>query len=129
MANWNEVLGWTKEQLDELRYVGFAYLKQGKFDIALPIYEALTLLDPESSYDLQTLGGLYLETGNNLKALSIIERALKFDPANELSLLNRMKALFALGYRRQAIAQAKELQNHANPEISNQVNALLLAYS
>lgn len=129
MANWNEILGWTIEQLDELRYVGYAYLKQGKFEIAVPIYEALILLNPDNSYDLQTLGGLYLETGNNLKALSIIERALKLDPANELSLLNRMKALFALGYRRQAIAQAKELQQNPNPEISGQVEALLLAYS
>ena len=129
MANWNEILGWTNDQLDELRYVGFAYLKQGKFDIALPIYEALILLNPESTYDFQTLGGLYLEMGNNLKALSTIERALKLEPTHDLTLLNRTKALFALGYRRQAIAQAKELQQNPNPDIAGQVEALLLAYT
>jgi len=127
--NWNEVLGWNESTLEDLRFVGYSYLKQGKFDIATSLYEALVLLDPKSSYDLQTLGGLYLETGKNLMALNTIELALKLDPTHDATLLNRTKALFALGFKRQAIAQAKALELTSNRDIANQAAALLLAYT
>lgn len=127
--NWNEVLGWNENNLEDLRFVGYSYLKQGKYDIAISLYEALVLLSPASAFDLQTLGALYLETGNNLTALNTIERALKIDPTHDATLLNRTKALFALGYKRQAIAQAKALELISNREVANQASALLLAYT
>lgn len=129
MTMWNDILGWNSEQLSDLRFVGFSYLKQGKFDIATSIFEGLVLLSPQSAYDLQTLGGLYLEQGNNLKALNTIEKALKIDPNHEPTLLNRAKAMFALGYRRQAMAQAKALQMLPNQEIAGQATALILSYT
>jgi len=129
MAEWNEILGWNAEQIDDLRFVGFAYLKQGKYNIATPIFEALVLIPSNAAYDWQTLGALYLEIGSNLKALHTIEKALKLDPTHEQTLLNRMKALFALGYKRQALAQAKNLQLNPNPQISGPATALLLAYT
>lgn len=128
-TNWDQILGWTEEHLEDLRFVGFSYLKQGKYAIATPFFETLAILAPHSAYDLQTLGALHLESGNNLKALNTIERALKLDPTHLETLLNRTKALFSLGYRRQAIAQAKSLENASNPEIANQASALLLAYT
>ena len=128
-VNWNEILGWNENNLEDLRFVGYSYLKQGKFDIAISLYEALVLLNPNSPYDLQTLGALYLETGNNLLALNTIESALKLDPTHDATLLNRTKALFALGFKRQAIAQARALELAPNREIANQASALLLAYT
>ena len=127
--NWNEILGWTVDQIDDLRLLGFSYLKQGKYDVATPIFESLVLLSAENPYDLQTLGALYLETGNNLQALNTIEQALKIDPSHDTTLLNRTKALFALGYKRQALAQAKALELLSNQEIAGQAKALLLAHS
>jgi tetratricopeptide (TPR) repeat protein len=127
--NWNEILGWNENNLEDLRFIGYSYLKQGKFDIALSLYEALVLLNPASAYDLQTLGALYLETGNNLLALNTIESALKIEPTHDATLLNRAKALFALGFKRQAIAQARALELAPNREIANQASALLLAYT
>lgn len=126
---WSEIVGWDTDALEDLRYLGYAYLKQGKFDIAQSFFEALVTFDQNSAYDLQTLGGLYLETGQNLQALSTIEQALKVEPTHPLTLLNRVKALFALGYRRQAIAQAKALVSHSDTAIANQASALLLAYT
>lgn len=128
-VNWNEVLGWDEDNLEDLRFVGYSYLKQGKYDIAISLYEALVLLTPNNAYDLQTLGALYLETGKSLMALNAIEKALKLDPTHDVTLLNRTKALFALGYKRQAIAQAKALELISNREIANQASALLLAYT
>lgn len=128
-VEWSDVLGWDGEAIEDLRYLGYAYIKQGKYDIARSFFEALMTLSNQNPYDLQTLGGIYLEVGKNLQALNTIEQALKLDPHHSETLLNRAKALFALGYRRQALAQTNSLLKDANPLIANQASALLLAYT
>lgn len=126
---WSEILGWDGEAIEDLRYLGYAYLRQGKYEIARSFFEALITLSNKNAYDLQTLGGLYLEVGKNLQALNTIEQALKLDPHHAETLINRAKALFALGYRRQALAQANSLLKDTNIAIANQASALLLAYT
>jgi tetratricopeptide (TPR) repeat protein len=126
---WLSILGWNKEELEDLRFVGYSYIKQGKYDIATTFFEALVILAPESTYDLQTLGALYLQKGNNLMALNYIEKAIKLDPAHLPTLLNRTKALFALGYKRQALSQARALEKCAQEQIAGQAQALILAYA
>jgi tetratricopeptide (TPR) repeat protein len=128
-VEWLSILGWGTEELEDLRFVGYSYIKQGKYDIATTFFEALVILDPHSAYDLQTLGALFLQRGNNLMALNYIEKALRLDPAHVPTLLNRTKALFALGYKRQGQLQAKALQKNPDTDIANQADALLLAYS
>ncbi len=129
MTQWTEILGWDGEAIDDLRYLGYSYLKQGKYEIANSFFEALVTLSGQNAYDLQTLGALYLELGKNLQALNTIEQALKMEPNHAETLLNRAKALFALGYRRQAVAQAKTLASNSSPTVANQASALLLAYT
>jgi tetratricopeptide (TPR) repeat protein len=128
-VNWLEILGWNQEELEDLRFVGYSYIKQGHYDIAISFFEALVILSPNNPYDLQTLGAIYLQKGNNLKALNFLELALKLDPTHAPTLLNRTKALFALGYKRQALMQAHHLTTHEDPLVANQASALLLAYS
>ena len=128
-VQWSDILGWDGEAIEDIRYLGYAYLKQGKYEIARSFFEALATLSGQNSYDLQTLGALYLEMGKNLQALNTIEQALKIEPNHSETLLNRAKALFALGYRRQALAQTNSLLKDANPLIGNQASALLLAYT
>jgi tetratricopeptide (TPR) repeat protein len=127
--DWKEILGWGEEELEDLRFVGYSYLKQGKYELALTFFEALVVLNPQNAYDLQTLGALYLQLGRNLLALTYIERALKVDPTHLQTQLNRAKVLFALGYRKQALAQAKNLELSPEIQIADQAAALLLAYS
>jgi tetratricopeptide (TPR) repeat protein len=126
--NWLEILGWGKDEVEDLRFVGYSYVRQGCYDIALPFFEALVVLTPESAYDLQTLGALHLQKGNHLMALNAIERALRIEPHHFPTLLNRAKTLFSLGYKRQAIAQAKNLEQASDPAIAGQASALLLAF-
>lgn len=126
---WTEVLGWGEEELEDLRFVGYSYIKQGKYDLAITFFEALVVLDPNSVYDLQTLGALHLQTNNNLAALNYIERSLKLDPNHLPTLLNRTKALFALGYKKQGLAQARSLETAPENSIADQASALILAYS
>ncbi|MBU6383872.1 MAG: type III secretion chaperone [Verrucomicrobia bacterium] len=126
--NWLEILGWGAGEVNDLRTVGYSYIQQGIYDVALTFFDTLTILAPPLIYDLQTIGALHLQLGNGLKALDFLDRALKLDPDHLLTQLNRAKALFMLGYKRQGLAAALSLQKCENPEIAAQASALVLAY-
>ena len=128
-VKWLEVLGWQTEELEDLRFVGYSYIKQGLYDIAITFFEALSVLSPKSAYDLQTLGALYLQKGNNLMALNYLEKALKIDAGHEATLLNKTKALLALGYKKQGLLQARLLEKSKQTDIANQATALVMAYT
>ncbi|MBI5345849.1 MAG: type III secretion chaperone [Chlamydiae bacterium] len=127
--NWNEVLEWDKDQLDDLRHVGYLYIRQGQYDVALALFEALAILSNESFYDIATLGALHLQKGSNLSALEYFDKAIMIEPKNQDVTLNRAKALFALGYKRQGMFQAKLLQKSIDKHIADQASALIMAYS
>ena len=97
-------LGWSDEQFDDLRLTGYAYIRQGKYDIAMPLFEALTILDGATAYDAQTLGAIYVQLGNPAKALRFLDIALKLEPGHGPSLLNLSKAFFMLGNRKRALS-------------------------
>jgi len=126
---WREKLNWTEENLEDLRITGYSYLKQGKYEIALPLFEALSIVDPESAYDIQTLGALYLQIGNPLKAMQCFEKALKLETDHAPTLLNLTKALLMLGKREEALRLARLLTQEPNSKVSNMAKALLLAWN
>jgi tetratricopeptide (TPR) repeat protein len=126
--NWMGTLGWSEEQLEDLRLAGYSYIRQGKYDIALPFFEALTVLSPDSSYDAQTLGALYLQLGEAEKALKSLHHALVLEAEHAPTLLNLTKALFMLGRHDEAKKLAEILSRESNLYISNMAKALLLAY-
>lgn len=127
--NWREKLGWTEEQLEDLRYTGYSYVRQGKYDIALAFFEALIILDPESAYDAQTLGAIYMQLNQPAKALTYFDRALKIDAEHGPTLLNLAKAFFMMGRKQEGLKLAHILKNDKNVQISNAARALILAYS
>lgn len=127
--DWRKELGWSDENLEDLRFAGYAYLRQGKYDIARSFFEALTVLDPDSSYDAQTLGALHLQMGNAAKALKWLDRALKLEADHGPTLLNLCKALFMLGKKEEGLKLANILKNEPNLAISNAAKALILAHS
>lgn len=126
--NWLEILGWGHEELSDLRSVAYSYIKQGVYEIALTFFDALSVLAPPTLYDLQTIGAIHLQMGNGLKALDFLDRALKMEPSHLLTQLNRAKALFMLGYKRQGLTQSLELEKCADRDIASQASALVLAY-
>ena len=126
--NWLKTLNWTEEHLEDLRVAGYAYIRQGKYDIALPIYEALAVLDPESAYDAQTLGAIYLQINQPLKALKSFDKALKLEADHAATLLNVTKALFMLGRKEEGLKLAHILKREKNAQIANTASALIMAY-
>jgi len=128
-VNWRELLGWNKEQLEELRFSGFTFLREGKYEKALLFFKTLVLLDPESAYDAQTLGALYLQMGDGERALEALNASLEIEPDHEPTLLNKVKTLLLLQRREEAFSIARQLQKSADLTISGDASALILAYS
>ena len=128
MRNWMDMLGWGKNEIDDMRFVAYSYIKEGIYDVAITFFDALEVLVPPTSYDLQTMGALHLQIGNGLKALDYLDRALKLDPMHLPTQLNRAKTLFMLGYKRQGLVAARELEKNESKEVQEQASALILAY-
>lgn len=126
--NWMEKLAWTDEHLADLRVTAFAYIRQGKYEIALPIFEALCILNEEDPYDAQTLGALHLQLNNPAKAMKLFDRALKMEGDHGPTLLNVAKALFMLGKKDEGLKLARILEKEQDPFIANTAKALVLAY-
>jgi tetratricopeptide (TPR) repeat protein len=127
--NWLEKLGWTEDHLDEIRNTGYSYLRQGKYKIAIPFFEALVVLAPDSAYDLQTLGALYLEDNQPEKAIKYLDRALQIEGDHSPTLLNLTKAFFMVGRISDGINLANVLKHDSNPFVASNATALLLAYA
>jgi tetratricopeptide (TPR) repeat protein len=127
--NWLEALDWNESNLDDIRVVGYSYLKQGHFSFATSCFKALVILNPNSAYDNQTLGSLYLQDKRYMLALEYLDKSISLNPKNYLALLNRTRALLSLGYINQAISQAKALQTCPINKIASQASAIVLAYS
>ena len=119
---------WKEEEMQEMRAVAYSYIRQGVYDVALTFFDALAVAAPPSVYDLQTLGALHLQIGNALKALDHLDRALKAAPDHLPTQLNRAKALFMLGYKKQGIAAVMALAKNSSPTIAQEAEALLLAF-
>lgn len=128
LVNWRAMLGWSDEQLEELRFSGFSFLREGHYKKALTFFQALIILDPTSTYDLQTLGALYLQMNQGEKALEMLDQALALDPNHEPTQLNRVKALIMVDDAVQAMEEAKLLEKSDDATIANDASALLFAY-
>lgn len=120
------ILGWKIDDLNNLQFIGFSYIKQGKFEIAKTLFEALEVLHPEDPYNLSTLGGLYIETKEPYKALNVLEKALMLDPQNEISQFNKIQALLSLGFKKQALEACQMLAQAKDPVLKSKAEALLL---
>lgn len=127
--NWLKELKWTSGHTEELRQTAFSYIRQGKYAIALPFFEALVILEPENAYDLQTLGAIYVQLNQPEKAITTLNKALMLDTEHGPTLLNLTKAFFMAKKIEEGLRLAKILQNDKDPFISGNASALIMCYS
>lgn len=127
--DWLKELGWGEDQLQDLRVTAYAYIRQGKYEIALPIFEALSVLCPNNAYDSQTVGALYLQLNQPTKALKAFDNALKIEGDHSPTLLNVCKCFFMIGKKAEGLQLANVLKNDPDVQIANIARALILAYS
>lgn len=120
-ASWKEL---TAEQKRDLRYMGFSYIRQGKYEIARSIFSLLVEVD-QSTYDLQTLGALYLQLNQLEQSHHFLERALQKNAKSAITQVNYLKTLYFLGDLENAKKRALSLRKHKRKQIANQAQAIL----
>ena len=86
------------------------------------------MVDPENAFDHRILGAIYLLLGDCTQALTLLEKALKLEPDHSGAKLNVAKSLLFLGKVEEGKKVAKELVGCKEVDISNDAEALLLAY-
>ncbi|NGX56516.1 MAG: hypothetical protein K1060chlam5_00759 [Candidatus Anoxychlamydiales bacterium] len=126
--DWQNILEWDESNLDDIRTIGFSYLKQGHYSYATNCFKALVTLNPNNPYDNQTLGSLYLQEKKYMLALEYLDKSISLNPKSYLAILNRSRVLFSLGYINQGLAQARALVKCDNKQISSSASALIAAY-
>lgn len=133
-VNWESLLALSPEQINDLRLVGYFYIRQGKYDIARSFFETLVILQAQkplseqNPYDYQTLGGLYLQLNDSERALRYLDRALNIDSTHLLTKLNRVKCLFVTSSIEEAMSAAQELRQCSDIAICDAAEALQLAH-
>lgn len=127
--NWLEILGWNEQYLDNLRSTAFLYIRQGKYEVAKDIFHTLTIFNPNHSFDLQTLGSIYLQENQSSLAFAYLEKAKALDPNNNIIKINHIKAMLSLGYRDEAFPLMEDfIKTCPDPYLVSDAEALLLAY-
>jgi tetratricopeptide (TPR) repeat protein len=127
--DWLQELKWNEEVVDEIRNTAYSYIRQGHYETALPLFEALVLLMPESAYDAQTLGALYVQTNRPLKAIKALNQALQLETDHAPTLLNLTKAFFMSGRIEEGLRLAKILEKDSNPFVAGTAAALIMSYT
>ena len=126
--DWKEILGWQEDQIEEMKFFGFSYLRQGKYDIALKIFQALNILVPQDPYVLKTLGALLVTTQSPEKALDYLYKAEEMDPTDPQVKLNIAQSLLDLGQKEDALEKIKKLTSNKNKKIAGKAKALLMGW-
>lgn len=128
--NWLEILGWNEEYLDSLRSTAFLYIRQGQYDTAKDYFHTLTIFNPDNSFDLQTLGSIYLQENNAPLAMEYLEKARSIDPNNQTIQMNYIKALLMLGYKEEALTLIRQFKQICkDPFMVSDAEALEMAYA
>ncbi len=126
-TNWCDVLGFQETHLDEIRYIAWTYLKEGKLEEAKRFFEGLIVLEPSNGYNWRTLGAIFLLQGDYNKAIEHCKKSLELEPNEESVQLNLAKAMLYLGQRDAGLDIAKKLSQGTN-RIADDAGALVLAY-
>jgi len=128
-VEWRSVVGWGQEEIDELRSIAYAYMRQGQMTLAHTFFEALVVLQPNSLYDLRMLASLRDLLGDPAGAIEVYQQLLKNEPNDLFASIGLSKALLATGQRGPAMERLRLLSTCANRLIANDAQALLLAYA
>ncbi|MCI5052930.1 MAG: type III secretion chaperone [Simkaniaceae bacterium] len=122
----NEILGWDEEQLKDLRYAGYSYVRNGRYEIARKFFESLFVIDPSSVYDARTLGAIYLQIGEYDLSLKLLNHAKELDDTNDMARNNRSRALFHTGNKEEALKLAHDLAKSQDAIVAQRAEALLI---
>ncbi|MBG0775396.1 MAG: tetratricopeptide repeat protein [Desulfovibrionaceae bacterium] len=89
----------TRDERDVLQVMGYVYLRNGKDEKALALFEGLEAIDPGDAHTERSLAYVHLRAGRAEEALAAAQKALAIAPKapeNWTMHLVRSRALLAL---------------------------------
>jgi tetratricopeptide (TPR) repeat protein len=90
------------QQSELLSLLGYLYLRYGRLDKAVALFEALLVMDPMNSHAAQSLACAHLRRGRPDVALRHLDRLLDEGDFSALTYLLRGQALSRIGRREEA---------------------------
>jgi tetratricopeptide (TPR) repeat protein len=105
---------WTPEELRLVTELGYGLAEQGRVAEAITLFEGLAALAPATVYFQAALGALWLRENSPAKALECLNQALKGDPKDIVSLVNRGEAHLRLGDKDAASRDFQVALNFSN---------------
>lgn len=110
--------GWTSEEIYLLAERGYGFYRQGHYEEAAVVFEALTELDPMNAYCRTALAAVCLAMGHPQRAVNELSFVLNRNPADHEARARRCEAYCELkswNEARQdlAILQRNGEQHHA----------------
>ena len=119
-------LGCHPEQIQEIRCLGYNYIRQGLYKEAKLLFRLLITIDPNSEYDQKTLGAIYLAIGSPIEALHHLKIAYAINTDDPRLSLNLAQSMLALGMNQQAKTILNILYSMRG-ECADQAEALLFS--
>ncbi len=111
-------MGWTSEEIYLLADRGYGFYRQGHYEEAAVVFEALTALDPMNPYCRTALAAVCLAMGQPQRAVNELSFVLNRNPADHEARARRCEAYCDLknwteARQDLAILERNGEQNHA----------------
>ena len=84
-----DIYGYTADELYGISTQGYTLLMEGKLEAAKSLFEGLVALDPKSDYYYRALGVIYHRLGDGERAIRQFGYAIRVQPADLISYVNR----------------------------------------
>lgn len=107
-----EIEGMTAPEAYQLAEFGWMMLGNGQTEIAVTIFEMLTLSNPHHAYFFALLGSALARENRIKEALEAYQRAIALDPDETAALVNRAELLLGLADR-SVLSEAETLLDRA----------------
>lgn len=88
---------WNKNEIRIISEIAYSLAQQGSYEKAVILFEGLLAVAPATAYFQAALGALHLRLKNLTRAVEYLNAALKIEPDDVLSLVNRGEAFLLAG--------------------------------
>lgn len=127
--NFQEKLGITSQEFNEIGKIGAMYLEQGNFQKARTIFEGLIELNPNDAIAYSALGALYTILEEDYEALKYLTKAIELNSGLIAAYVNRAEVFIRQQKLVEAVADLKtaiELDPTRKDSGANRARAMVL---
>ncbi len=100
--SWSEIMNLTPETMQRITEFGYLQLQSGRLEDAERVFKVLTMLDWNVNFFHATLGSIYQQQNRPGEAIVQYGEAIKLNPHDGMSMVNRAAIYLKYGFVEQA---------------------------